>query len=72
MLLYTSTQHRFNQLTKGRMSNAVGCSNTEGLYKYDLPSILKERVVGTEGHAEVQEVCLSKKVYSLCQSYPSM
>ena len=42
----------------------VGCSTLDGVFDYDLPQILKERVVGTPGHMEVQQVsggvgCLS-------------
>ena len=34
----------------------VGCSTLDGVFDYDLPQILKERVVGTPGHMEVQQV----------------
>ena len=34
----------------------VSCSTVDGVFDYDLPNILKERVVGTPGHMEVQEV----------------
>ena len=56
MILLSSLQHRFSQLTSTKTKSVSSCSNVDGLYKYDLPAILKERVVGTPSHAEVRDV----------------
>lgn len=49
-------QHRFAQLSTTRTKSVVSCSSVDGVFDYDLPKLLKERVVGTPGHQEVQEV----------------
>ena len=49
-------QHRFVQLSSTRTKSVVGCNTLDGVFDFDLPHILKERVVDTPGHREVQEV----------------
>lgn len=49
-------QHRFAQMSSTRTKSVASCSTVDGVFDYDLPHILKERVVDTPGHKEVQEV----------------
>jgi glutaminyl-peptide cyclotransferase len=55
-----ASSHRFSQLTSTKTKSVSSCSNVDGLYKYDLPAILKERVVGTPSHAEVRDYIVSR------------
>ena len=43
-------------LTSQRVKSIMQCNTIDSLREHDFPAILKERVPGTAGHAEVKEV----------------
>lgn len=43
-------------MSSTRTKSVASCSTVDGVFDYDLPHILKERVVDTPGHKAVQEV----------------